>query len=65
MDDFSISSLNIKDITETTDYKESKKLLSDGWHLLNCYIQDDLNVYVLGLPQSTIEIKNSQAYKYV
>ncbi len=65
MDDFSIASLHIRKVVETSSQEESNKLLDDDWYLLNCFTKDELNIYVLGLPQTTIDQKNSPAYKLV
>lgn len=61
MDSFSMASLNIKEIIETSSTEESNDFLKKGWHLLNSYTRDDYNVYVLGLPSisKSLEILES------
>ncbi|MTK12570.1 MAG: hypothetical protein F8N39_10935 [Clostridiaceae bacterium] len=63
MEDFSIAELNIRRLVETSCQEESNKLLKDGWYLLNCYIKDGLNIYVLGLPKFNSQLENAASYK--
>lgn len=65
MDDFSIASLNIMSVVETSSQEESNKLLKSGWYFLNCYTKDSSNIYVLGLPKSNMQLENAAAYRYV
>lgn len=65
MDNFSIASLNIKDIIETNCPNESKNLVKKGWHLLNCYTKGDSNIYVLGLPSIITAKEAIEAYELI
>lgn len=53
MDNFSIASLDVKEVFETSSVEESNEFLKKGWTILHIYTKDDCAIYVMGLPGIT------------